>query len=129
MLDKSNLVHIPLDYSNMRVDQTTPLSAKQLQEVQAMGSAVARLRVARRVRQEEAAVRAGMSRNTAYRLERGDPGIAIGQILRYVNAIAPGLSLVDVLAQRDPSLKALEVRERTNRVRGMSKQEATELDF
>ena len=113
----------------MRVDQTTPLSSKQLQEAQALGAAMARLRTARRVRQDEAAVRAGMSRNTAYRLERGDPGIAIGQILRYVDAIAPGLSLVDVLAQRDPSLKALEAREKTIRVRAMSKQEAKELDF
>jgi transcriptional regulator with XRE-family HTH domain len=129
MLDKSIDISILLDYSNMRVDQTTPLSSKQLQEAQALGSAVARLRTARRVRQDEAAVRAGMSRNTAYRLERGDPGIAIGQILRYVDAIAPGLGLGDVLAMRDPSLKALEAREKTTRVRAMSKQEARELDF
>lgn len=70
-----------------------------------------------------------MSRNTAYRLEKGDPGIAIGQVLRYVDAIAPGLSLVDVLSQRDASLKALEAREKTTRVRAMTKQEAKELDF
>ena len=113
----------------MRVDQTIPLSAKQLQEAQALGSSVARLRTARRVRQDEAALRAGISRNTAYRLERGDPGVAIGQILRYVDAIAPGLSLGDVLAQRDPSLKALEAREKTTRVRVMGKQEVKELDF
>ena len=80
----------------------------------------ARLRIARRIRQEEAAVRAGMSRNTAYRLEKGDPGIAIGQVLRYGDAIAPSLSLVDVLARRDLSLKVLEARERTRRVRLMS---------
>ena len=94
-----------------------------------MGAAVARLRMARRMRQEEAALRAGMSRNTAYRLEKGDPGVAIGQWLRYVEAIAPGLSLLDVLAQRDPSLKILEARERTQRVRAMSPQEAQDLDF
>jgi transcriptional regulator with XRE-family HTH domain len=129
LLDKSIIIPIQLDYSNMRVDQTHSLSAKQLQEAQTLGSALARLRAARRVRQDEAAVRAGMSRNTAYRLERGDPGIAIGQILRYVDAIAPGLSLGDVLAQRDPSLRALEAREKTTRVRAMSKQEARELDF
>jgi DNA replicative helicase MCM subunit Mcm2 (Cdc46/Mcm family) len=70
-----------------------------------------------------------MSRNTAYRLERGDPGIALGQVLRYVDAIAPGVSLVDVLGQRDPALKALEAREKTTRVRAMTGQEARELDF
>ena len=129
MFDKSSLVAISLDYSIMRVDQTTPLSAPQLRAAQELGSAVARLRAARRVRQEDAAVRAGMSRNTAYRLEKGDPGIAIGQVLRYVDAIAPGLSLMDVLSQRDASLKALEAREKTTRVRAMTKQETKELDF
>jgi DNA-binding XRE family transcriptional regulator len=129
MFDKSNLLCFSLDYSNMRVDQTIPLSAKQLREAQALGASVARLRTARRVRQDEAALRAGISRNTAYRLERGDPGVAIGQVLRYVDAIAPGLSLADVLAQRDPSLKALEAREKTTRVRAMGKQEVKELDF
>ncbi|MET3518121.1 transcriptional regulator with XRE-family HTH domain [Pseudacidovorax sp. 1753] len=129
MLDKSSRNLFELDLSIMRVDQTTPLSDKQLRAAQELGSAVSRLRVARRVRQEEAAVRAGMSRNTAYRLEKGDPGIAIGQVLRYVDAIAPGLSLVDVLMQRDASLKALEAREKTTRVRAMTKQEARELDF
>jgi transcriptional regulator with XRE-family HTH domain len=129
MLDQSSLVTFSLAYSLMRIDQTTPLSAQQLRAVQELGSAVARLRVARRVRQEDAALRAGVSRNTAYRLEKGDPGIAIGQVLRYVDAIAPGLSLVDVLSQRDPSLKALEAREKTTRVRAMTKQEAEKLDF
>lgn len=129
MLDKSSLIHFMLDYSNMRIDQTTPLSTNQVSQAKQLGSALARLRAARRVRQDEAATRAGMSRNTAYRLERGDPGIAIGQVLRYVDAIAPGVSLVDVLAQQDPSLKALQSRERTHRVRGMSEQEAKELDF
>lgn len=113
----------------MRTDQTTQLSPDQLRQAEQLGSAVARLRAARRVRQHDAATRAGMSRNTAYRLERGDPGIAIGQVLRYVDAIAPGLSLVDVLSEQDPSLKALHAREKTRRVRGMSKQELKELDF
>lgn len=129
MFDKSSYNSFKLDFSIMRVDQTTPLSDKQLRAAQELGSAVSRLRAARRVRQEDAAVRAGMSRNTAYRLEKGDPGIAIGQVLRYVDAIAPGLSLVDVLVQRDASLKALEAREKTTRVRAMTKQEARELDF
>lgn len=113
----------------MRIDQTPLLSPNQVSQAKQLGSALARLRTARRVRQDEAATRAGMSRNTAYRLEHGDPGIAIGQVLRYVDAIAPGLSLADVLAQQDPSLKALQSRERTHRVRRMSEQEAKELDF
>ncbi len=87
------------------------------------------MRAARRMRQEEAALRAGISRNTAYRLEHGDPGVAIGQLLRYLDAIAPGLKLVDALAMRDPSLQALRARELTGRVRAMTKQELIELDF
>ena len=38
-----------------------------------------------------------MSRNTAYRLEKGDPGIAMGQILRYLDAIVPGKTLLELL--------------------------------
>jgi hypothetical protein len=54
---------------------------------------------------------AGISRNTACRLEKRAPGITVDQVPRYVDTIAPGPSLADVLAaQRAPSLKGLEAR-------------------
>lgn len=73
--------------------------------------------------------RAGLSRNTTYRLERGDPGLAVGQVLRYPDAIAPGSTLLDLLSESDPALAALAARERTQRVRDLSASELDELDF
>ena len=90
---------------------------------------LARLRVARKVKQADAALRAGLSRNTAYRLEKGDPGIAVGQVLRYLEAIAPDSTLLDLLAERQPELLALAAREKTQRVRDLSSAELKELDF
>ena len=81
------------------------------------------------IKQTDAALRAGQSRNTAYRIERGDPGLAIGQVLRYLDAIAPGSTLLDLLSESDPALAALAARERTQRVRDLSTTELDELDF
>jgi hypothetical protein len=71
----------------------------------------------------------GLSRNTVYRLEKGEPGLALGQILRYVDAIAPGSTLLDLLAETDPALLTLEAREKTQRVRDMTAAELDELQF
>ncbi len=68
------------------------LSVQQLQACTRLGQQLARLRVARKIKQADAALRAGLSRNTVYRLEKGDPGVAIGQVLRYLEAIADDLT-------------------------------------
>jgi transcriptional regulator with XRE-family HTH domain len=94
-----------------------------------LGQLLARLRLARQVKQADAALRAGLSRNTAYRLEKGDPGIALGQVLRYLQAISPGSTLLDLLTEKDPALLALSAREKTQRVRDLSTAEREELDF
>ncbi len=94
-----------------------------------MGALLARLRHARKIKQADAALRAGLSRNTAYRMEKGDPGLAIGQVLRYLDAIAPGATLADLLAESDPALSALQRREATQRVRAMTAAERAALDF
>ncbi len=104
----------------------TPELAK---EAENLGMLMARLRHARRVKQQEAALRAGMSRNSAYRLEKGDPGLAIGQILRYLEAIAPGTTLLELLSQSDPALEILGRREKKRRVRNMTRAELDDLDF
>jgi hypothetical protein len=74
-------------------------------------------------------LRAGISRNTAYRLEHGDPGLALGQVFRYLDAIAPGMTLAGLLSESDPALAALNLREKTRRVRDLSAAELAELDF
>src|SRR5437762_9774733 len=84
----------------MKVTQSALLSSSQAAEAKKLGAALARLRIARGMKQDQAALRAGLSRNTAYRLEKGDPGIAMGQILRYLDAIVPGKTLLELLSER-----------------------------
>jgi len=110
----------------MKVTQSALLSPGQTEEARRVGSALARLRLARGVKQEQAALRAGVSRNTAYRLEKGDPGIAMGQILRY---LVPGKTLLELLSETDPALAALSAKERRRRARDLSKGELDEIDF
>lgn len=113
----------------MRVTLSLALPAELAVEAEKIGTRLARLRVARHMSQTEAALRAGISRNTAYRLEKGDPGVAIGHLLRYLDVIAPGKSLHSFFAESDPSIIALGERERKKRVRSLSKEELEELNF
>jgi transcriptional regulator with XRE-family HTH domain len=113
----------------MRVLQATVLPPELASEAKKIGARLARLRIARHLSQTEAALRAGISRNTVYRLEKGDPGLAIGQLLRYLDAVAPGKSLQSFFAESDSAVLALEERERTKRVRPLSQRELDELDF
>ena len=53
----------------------------------------------------------------------------VAQILRYLEAIAPGLSMLALLQESDPSLKTLEQLEATQRVRPLSATELQKLDF
>ncbi|PHV05080.1 hypothetical protein CSQ96_22475 [Janthinobacterium sp. BJB412] len=113
----------------MKVRQSAVLSTHLAQEVVHLGQLLVRLRHARKVKQADAALRAGLSRNTAYRIEKGDAGLAIGQVLRYLEAIAPGTTLAGLLNESDPSLSALQARESTKRVRDLSAAELDDLNF
>ena len=117
------------DLTIMKVQQSAVLSEHLAKEAIQIGHLLARLRQARKVKQADAALRAGISRNTAYRLERGDPGLAVGQVLRYLDAVAPGATLLDLLTQADPALKALQSKELTRRVRDMTASELDDLNF
>lgn len=86
-------------------------------QAQELGERLARLRAAHDMRQSDAAARAGISRSTASRIESGDPGVAVGQLLRYLNAVSPGLTLAQLLGNDGPAEMALRERERTKRVR------------
>lgn len=129
MLVKSILMAIILDLTNMKVTQSTALPLSLLAESTRIGQLLARLRIARKVKQTDAALRSGLSRNTVYRLEKGDPGLALGQVLRYLEAIAPGSTLLDLLSASDPALISLATREETKRVRDLTADELQELDF
>jgi len=113
----------------MKVTQSAVLSPSQAAEAKKLGAALARLRIARGVKQDQAALRAGLSRNTAYRLEKGDPGIAMGQVLRYLDAVVPGKTLLELLSETDPALAALAAKEQRRRARDLSRRELDEIDF
>jgi len=113
----------------MKVTQSARLTTAQAAEARRLGAALARLRIARGIKQDQAALRAGVSRNTAYRLEKGDPGIAVGQILRYLDALVPGKTLLELLSETDPALAALSAREQRRRARDLTKRELDEIDF
>jgi transcriptional regulator with XRE-family HTH domain len=113
----------------MKVTQSAVLNPTLTTEVKRLGAALARLRIARRMKQDQVALRAGLSRNTAYRLEKGDPGIALGQVLRYLDAIVPGKTLLDLLSETDPALAALGAQEQRRRARALTKHELDEIDF
>src|SRR5580692_1180786 len=113
----------------MKVTQSALLNSSQAAEAKKLGAALARLRIARGMKQDQAALRAGLSRNTAYRLEKGDPGIAMGQLLCYLDAIVPGKTLLDLLTETDPALAALGAREQRRRARALTKRELDEIDF
>lgn len=113
----------------MKYKEAPLLVNHRLSEATDIGVKLARLRRARKIRQVDASARAGLSRSTAALLEKGDPGRTVAQILRYLEAIAPGVSLLALLQESDPSLKALAQTEATQRVRTLSEQELTKLDF
>src|SRR5579863_3385302 len=113
----------------MKITQSALLNSSQAAEAKRLGMALARLRIARGVKQDQAALRAGLSRNTAYRLEKGDPGIAMGQILRYLDAIVPGKTLLELLSETDPALAALGAKEQRRRASTLSRRELDEIDF
>lgn len=113
----------------MKYEEKPLLTPQHLAEAQALGGKLARLRQARKIRQADAAARAGLSRSTVVLIEKGDASRTLGQIYRYLEAIAPGLSLPALLQESDPSLSALAQAEATQRVRPMSASELQSLDF
>lgn len=115
--------------ANMKRNEHPLMTPERLDEARQLGEKLARLRMARRIRQADAATRAGLSRSTAVLLEKGDLSRTQAQILRYLEAIAPGVSLLSLLKEDDPSLQALAARETTQRVRALSKTELERLDF
>ena len=129
MLVKSSVIEIRLDLTSMKVHQLSALPVHLQSECAQLGDLLARLRVARQIKQADAAIRAGLSRNTAYRIKRGEPGLAMGQLLRYLDAIAPGMTLVELLTESDPALLQQQREDQRRRVRSLTQAELEELNF
>ncbi len=89
----------------MKHDDALRLSPQQAQEALALGRKLARLRKAVKMTQDEAALRAGLSRPTVARIEAGTANRTLSQILRYLDALAPGATLVALLTEDIPALR------------------------
>lgn len=113
----------------MKKDQNSALSPALRVQLSDMGTRLRQLRIARRVMQSEAANRAGISRATASLIENGAASVALGQIVRYVDAIAPGKTLVDLFSAVDPTVLAMEAGNQRARARGLSDAELKKLEF
>ncbi|RJT43570.1 helix-turn-helix domain-containing protein [Rahnella woolbedingensis] len=113
----------------MKRSQTLLISDDILQQLHSLGRLLAEGRIARRMTQSEAAVRANLGRNTVSRIENGDSGVAIGQILRYLDAIRPGQTLSSLLNVEDNVVNAMNENFRPKRARVLSEKELKDYDF
>jgi transcriptional regulator with XRE-family HTH domain len=113
----------------MKKDQSQALAPALTRQLEYVGGCLSRLRLDRRVRQQDAALRAGMSRSTAALIERGSPSVAVGQIIRYLDAIAPQMSLASLLAQDALTTQILTEKNFPQRARGKSAAELAAFDF
>ena len=89
----------------MKKSQNIAMPLLQSKQLKDLGERIARLRKARRLLQAEVAVRANISRETASRIENGDAGVAIGQVVRYLDVIVPGSELGRLYQMEDPALE------------------------
>jgi len=101
----------------MKKAQNIAMPPYLMQGLKDIGEHIARMRKARRMLQAEAAVRANISRETASRIENGDAAVAIGQIVRYLDVIAPGVDLGRLYETQDAALAMLEGSEKSQRAR------------
>jgi len=114
---------------NMKRAQQVLLPSELSRQLSDLGYGLAQSRLARKIPQSEAAVRANISRNTVSRIENGDPGVAIGQILRYLDVVRPGATHADVMKKEDKAVQAVESLRRPRRARPLSEKELDEYDF
>ncbi len=85
-----------------------PMSPETVEALTDLGRAIRDARLARKLRHEDLASRAGISVATLKRLERGDPTLALGRFLEVLTALSPSL-LADLVrtVRADPAGDAL----------------------
>ena len=113
----------------MKRSQLDLMKSDMIRQLSNIGSALAQSRIARKMPQAEVAIRANLSRNTVSRIENGDPGVAIGQIPRYLDVIRPGATLSDIMSKEDSAVRAMENVKRPRRARPLSDKELEKYDF
>ena len=113
----------------MKRTQQDLLPSDLIRQLSELGNCLAQSRIVRKIPQSEVAVRANISRNTVSRIENGDAGVAIGQILRYLSVVRPGATLADVMAKDDNAVQAANSLRRPRRARPLSNKELEEYDF
>ena len=114
----------------MKIQQKSALSDSLAAQLDELGKMLTRMRTARRMTQAAAAERVGVSRNTLSRIENGDPSIAVGQIVRYLDALGRVDLIERLIADvTDPAVTRLTAREQTQRARPLSDKEKSKYDF
>lgn len=71
----------------MKVSQKTRVTESTVDTLARLGLHLREFRLAKRMTHEQAALEAGFSRQTLSRIERGDPSVAIGQVMRYLEVV------------------------------------------
>lgn len=67
--------------SNMAHETTQPLPLEVQQSVASLGERIRTARLRRQLSMEELAKACGIGRRTLYRIENGEPGVAVGSLL------------------------------------------------
>lgn len=89
----------------MKYDEAQRTPITRLQEAGAIGQKLQELRIAHGMTQSDVAARAGISRSTAALLEQGNESRTMSQILRYLHAIEPELTLLDLLTEQSGAVR------------------------
>ena len=77
---------------------TNPYSRDVIEALGLIGTSIKAARIARRMSMVELSARLGISRQSLYRIERGDPGCAIGSI--FEAALIVGVTLLETVPGR-----------------------------
>lgn len=105
----------------MKRDESSLLSPARIEEARGLDEKLARLRMARGPRQADAAACAGLARCTSALIEKGDLSRTLAQILRYLEAIAPRVTVLALLPRRCPVAAGTQ-RTRTHTARAAARQ-------
>lgn len=100
----------------MKYDESLRTPEVRLKEAEQIGAQLRTLRIARGMTQSEAAGRAGVSRSTAVLLEKGDESRTLSQVLRYLHALEPELTLAGLLTGKSAAVRVFNEAPRVHRV-------------
>lgn len=100
----------------MKYDESLRTPEVRLKEAAQIGAQLRTLRIAHSVTQSEAAARAGVSRTTAVLLERGGESRTLSQVLRYLHALEPELTLAGLLTGKSAAVRVFNKAPRVHRV-------------